>query len=67
MLKFQGYRDAQCGWLVLPMPPLGLGDAARPGGHPVRNETDPSSPAAVRSAKRAKQDVPTEPAETQVW
>jgi hypothetical protein len=64
--KLQGYRDAQCGWLILPKPP-GRGNAVTPGADSAGDEAVPSSPAAVRSAKRAKQDVPPEPSETQVW
>jgi hypothetical protein len=64
-LQLQGYRDAQCAWLTLSKP-HGMGDAVLPASDAAADEADPSSPAATRSAKRAKQDLPSEPAETQV-
>lgn len=66
----QGYRDAQCAWLMLPQQPrtdtAAAASAAAAAGTEAEEATDPSSPAAARSAKRAKQDLSKEPADMQV-
>lgn len=65
MLRLQGYRDAQCAWLILPQQPATETAAAVPA-DPEAGAADPSSPAAARSAKRAKQELPAELADMQV-
>lgn len=64
----QGYRDAQCAWLMLPQRPRQTPAASPAEAQPADTKAaaDPASPAAVHCAKRVKQELCASPADAEV-
>ncbi len=66
-LFLQGYRDAQCAWLMLPQRPAAAdGTPAAGGAASADGLSSPNAAAAARSRKRAKQERSESPPDTEV-